>query len=783
MISKSSTLLVAPLLLLAVLLPFSHAQQVFGSISMPSYHLAPTQLVRVPSSSVDVLVVDAYMNKIETYRMRDVAGSLPGQGGPNGFSFFLNTIAGCTTQSACSTGYAGDGQLANSSTVRLNQPTSAAYDTLGNVFICDAGNRVIRKVDSAGIISTLPINASSGGLLRTPRTLAVDANNNLYIGDTTAFLIFKVTPGGAVTVVAGDGVLGQPSTDSAVLASSVSVYPYSIAYSSQANTLVILDPLFGKVRELDLVSGNVRTILGAGMAGPMQGVESYTVPDVGNTAMTSGLNSGWGSLTHCNNTDGLAVPPYYGSPFGGNNNHYCQYPGGISVSSTNKVYVAMRQWVMEFTPDGIISVAFSEEGSDMMYSPLVGMYGYSIAAGSNGRFFVGKRGDMPMFTPTVPVSCPAGSYGSSSCSLCAIGEFSASGAFVCSKCPVNTFGNASGSTSCYPCPFGQVQTLTGQSTCSICSAGNFFNQTTMSCMLCPAGSYSTSAMLTADPLTNCRLADASSYVGSAGATGQATCYGPNPLYSDVPGSTVCKLCDNALYSALGLGCNCVSGSTWNTGGFGSESSPCKSCTTCNSALGEIVTSACNLVSDTVCSCDLGFGRNSSGLCDKCPINWSRTSAAQVNCTPCAFGGTTNMAGSPSYNACNNPQNPPSSCSPGEQPWGSVCAACTATFVSSSLHYCPGGVTNGQSFSNRPILCGTGKVPNANLSSCVWDGSTVCAAGSYIRTSAIGSDTYCTTCPAGAACAGGSAPPAVCTPGQYIISNACVTPTSVMLVIL
>jgi hypothetical protein len=60
----------------------------FGTITMSSYLLAPTQLVRVPSSNVDLLVVDAFMNKIETYRMRDFAGSLPPQGGSNGFSFF-----------------------------------------------------------------------------------------------------------------------------------------------------------------------------------------------------------------------------------------------------------------------------------------------------------------------------------------------------------------------------------------------------------------------------------------------------------------------------------------------------------------------------------------------------------------------------------------------------------------------------------------------------------------------------------------------------------------------
>jgi hypothetical protein len=763
-----------------------------------------THVAKVPGAFIDYVLVDAVANNIQRFNVKP-----NDQNDQYNQNRVITTVAGQTYSQANDvlkwhTGYAGDGQLANSSTVRFNQPTSAAYDTLGNLFICDAGNRVIRKVDSAGIISTLPINASSGGLLQTPRTLAVDANNNLYIGDTTAFLIFKVTPGGTVTVIAGDGVLGQPSSDTAVLATSVSVYPYSIAYSSQANTLVILDPLFGKVRELDLVSGNIRTILGAGMNGPMNEADSTVVPEMGATAMTSGLNSGWNFLNYCNETHGLAVPPYYGSPFGGNNNHYCKYPGGISVSSTNTVLVAMRRWIMAFTPDGIIS--FSTVGQDDYV--LKGMFSYAIAPDDDGGLFVAKRGNAIWYRQRQPPGsynpinnqwgnnytlCPAGfisAFGqSSTCTPCGQpvwpsttpgGEFSSTpGSSFCTKCPVNTFANATGLTSCYPCPLGLVQPSTGEKSCtSTCSAGSFFNQTTMSCMLCPAGSYTTTAMLTADPLVSCRLADVAWYVGSAGASSQAQCYGPNPTYSDVVGSTGCKHCPVGVYSAQGQGCSCLSGSTWSSLGYGTDATPCLACKTCNTGAGEVVSTACTYNADTICSCDVGYGKNTSGLCDKCPVNFYRLNAAQVNCTPCPYGGTA-PAGIPFFgnNACNNPQNPPTSCSPGQQPWGSVCASCTTTYVSSPLHFCPGGVTNGQSFSNRPILCGSGKVPNANLSTCIWDGVTVCAAGSYVRVSTSPTDTYCTTCPTGSACAGGLASPVVCTSGQYIISNACATPTS------
>jgi len=448
-----------------------------GSIWLKS----PTQLVRVPNSLVDVLFVDAYLNKVLYYKIRDTSGSMTASIG--------HIAAGCTsTPNDCPPGYAGDGQLANSSTVQLDQPTSAAYDSLGNLFICDAGNRVIRKVDSAGIISTLPINASSGGLLRTPRTLAVDANNNLYIGDTTAFLIFKVTPGGAVTVIAGNGVLGQPSSDTAVLATSFSVYPYSIAYSSQANTLVILDPLHGKVRELNLVSGNIRTILGAGMTGPMN--ITTTAPTfkhpLGIPAMTAGLNSGWGALTFCNGINGLKVAPWSGSPFdylpngatgvwSGSYIHYCQYLGYISVSSTNTVYVSMRNWAMAFVPDGAITISSNVIGSSTYFNNIASR---GIVADNDSGYFLFSFDDNNMEIDWQRKKTPAGYYsrtgwGTDSDALpCPRGYSSARGATVCTPCPIGTFAPSLGSTSCTPCPVNTYSSSIGQGLpCTPCEYG------------------------------------------------------------------------------------------------------------------------------------------------------------------------------------------------------------------------------------------------------------------------------------------------------------------------
>ena len=100
----------------------------------------------------------------------------------------ITTVAGNNTK-----GYFGDWGPASSA--ELNRPTFVAVDTSGNLFISDAGNNRIRKVNAAGMISTVGGNGVAGydgdggaatfSELSFPSGVAVDNVGNLYIGDTT----------------------------------------------------------------------------------------------------------------------------------------------------------------------------------------------------------------------------------------------------------------------------------------------------------------------------------------------------------------------------------------------------------------------------------------------------------------------------------------------------------------------------------------------------------------------------------------------------------------------
>ena len=103
----------------------------------------------------------------------------------------------------------GDGGLATAA--QINTPTGVAVDSAGNIFITE-GSRV-RKVNAAGIISTFagtgtPGATGDGGqaisaTLQAPQGVAVDGAGNVYIGDTSNNRIRKVDTAGIITSIAG----------------------------------------------------------------------------------------------------------------------------------------------------------------------------------------------------------------------------------------------------------------------------------------------------------------------------------------------------------------------------------------------------------------------------------------------------------------------------------------------------------------------------------------------------------------------------------------------------
>jgi sugar lactone lactonase YvrE len=160
-----------------------------------------------------------------------------------------------------------DGPVA---TAKINTPGQMAFDASGNLFFID-GLR-IRKLDSAGVISTVAGNgtagsAGDGGPATTasmdPAGFAVSASGEIYIADFSGHRIRRVASNGIITAFAGTGVAGF-SGDGGAAINAQFTNPTSLALKADG-TLFVTDN-FRRVRRI-FSDGTIATFAGDGVSG------------------------------------------------------------------------------------------------------------------------------------------------------------------------------------------------------------------------------------------------------------------------------------------------------------------------------------------------------------------------------------------------------------------------------------------------------------------------------------------------------------------------------------
>jgi sugar lactone lactonase YvrE len=230
------------------------------------------------SKSTDTVNLLSFTSKITglspktTYYLRAFATNAAGTGYGNMIQFTtsadlsaavgtVSTLAG--NASAGFTDGTGTGAF-------FDSPQGLAIDASGNMYVADSFNSAIRKVTSGGVVTTLSGNGSIGYLdgpiasakFYAPQSLVTDAAGNIYVADMGNNMIRKISAGGVVSTLAGSGTAGYTNgTGSSATFNS----PRGLAIDAAGN-LYVADQGNNLIRKVT-AAGVVTTVAGTTTAG------------------------------------------------------------------------------------------------------------------------------------------------------------------------------------------------------------------------------------------------------------------------------------------------------------------------------------------------------------------------------------------------------------------------------------------------------------------------------------------------------------------------------------
>ena len=162
---------------------------------------------------------------------------------------WVTTFAGNGNDDA---GYANGDRL----TARFNDPAGIAVGSDGTVYVADSGNDCIRKIDTNGTVTTLSTQCSN------PRGLFVDETGRVVFADTDNNRICEISAAGITSVIAGSAERGYiDGTSSAARFDR----PVDVASDTHGN-IYVSDTNNDRIRKID-GSGNVSTWAGPSIGG------------------------------------------------------------------------------------------------------------------------------------------------------------------------------------------------------------------------------------------------------------------------------------------------------------------------------------------------------------------------------------------------------------------------------------------------------------------------------------------------------------------------------------
>lgn len=171
----------------------------------------------------------------------------------------VSTLAGSTA------GFA-DGQ---GTAAQFNAPAGLAADSLGNIYVADQLNNLIRKIDVANNVSTVALGFSK------PAAVTVDKVSNLiYVADTGTHSIKVIQPNGTVSLFAGSGSsFISGSRDSLIATNALFSAPRGVLWAGPKTGLLVSDTGNHRIRRVfsntNFNTYSVETFVGGSLASPV----------------------------------------------------------------------------------------------------------------------------------------------------------------------------------------------------------------------------------------------------------------------------------------------------------------------------------------------------------------------------------------------------------------------------------------------------------------------------------------------------------------------------------
>jgi len=270
-----------------------------------------------------------------------------------GAQLVINTFAG--TGAAA---YGGDGSAATAAGV--NNPYGVAVDHAGNVYVADYGNNRIRKINTAGIISTIAGTGTAGfsgdngpatiAEIYAPRGIATDAAGNVYFSDYANNRIRKINTAGIISTIAGTGAVGYAGDNGPATSAELN-FAWGIAVDATGN-VIIADQINCRVRRIN-TSGIISLVGGTGIAffggdggqATAAGIQypmGVAVDGGGNIYVADDGDNRIRKINPAGIISTIAGSPVYGFTGDGGPSTLARlyYPQGVATDAAGNIYIA-----------------------------------------------------------------------------------------------------------------------------------------------------------------------------------------------------------------------------------------------------------------------------------------------------------------------------------------------------------------------------------------------------------------------------------------------------------